>query len=625
MKRIWVCLLFFSFILLAQESKNITIENVKLSPEFSVSSEKDRGWACITGEVITNMNWEASDIEILANMSTYGAIYYSVPMHIPASSRKRFYLYISLKSIYRDIEVSIKKNNQILKQENIQLPYNYKTLLRVGYFPPQKDHNLYFLKKIEKYTPWISQTYYSKTLEEIEVVNLEPRILPDRWIGYQNMDLMIISKEELLSEDKKKAIREWVYNGGVLMISPQERAWTSGSNFVQSLLGYDISPEDISYFRIPEDVEKFLPGTTRFIALKAPADAIKDKELKDSLWYVHRGAGAIFYVGMDVGKENAGSSIFWKLHLLPKLYNVLTRRNSWYFLAKREDHREESRLTSALNLSFDRMPGIWTILILLTLYLLLAGPINFWYFRRKNLTLHLVWSIPCLSLLFTIIFLIYGYWVRGMESETFSFHIVQPVEGTDYVCHQKYLSLLSSSHSIYDIHLQKDGTLEPLYSNWRARDNAVLNYNQRQGLILQDYPLSLWQTGIFYSVYFQENLPFSIKHSKNSINIKKPSSISLKNIFAFLNKSDLYYLGDFEKKETQREFFLNNSTATHNQMIQQYWKFSNNNLAAIIKETLQQEGGSIVVIAIMEGDISSPVSLQPGPDKTKEINLFYYK
>lgn len=493
MKTMWVVCFFFSFSLFAQELKNIIIQNAKLIPEFSVSSQQTKGWACLTGEIITNMRWKSSDIEIVANVQGYGTRLYSMTLNLPSSSRKRFFLYISLRLTHREIELSVKKDGQVLDKQEIQLNYNYKNILRIGYFPPKNDHNLFFLKKIEKYNPWVPQSYYNKDLEEIEVINLDSRLLPDRWIGYDNMDVMIMSKEESLLSDRQKAIQEWIYNGGILIVAPQERLWIPGSHFIQTVMNQTFSEDDVSYVDIPDSVKAYLPNVTQMLALQPPGDAIQDKELTNSLWHVYKGAGAILYVGMDLGKESANSSIFWKTHLLPKIRDIIIRKNSWHFLDQGDtkDTQDEYNLSSALNLSFGRMPGIWSILAILVVYLLLVGPVNFIYFRKKNLTLHLVWSIPCLSMLFVTIILIYGYWVRGMNSETLSFHIVQPVEGSDYICHKKYLSLLSSSHSTYNIHLEDNGSLYPLYSNWSLRSSSVMNYNQKQGLMIQDFPLSL--------------------------------------------------------------------------------------------------------------------------------------
>lgn len=635
---VYIAFLVGSF--LQGQENALFVKDIELSPKISIGAERP-GWVCLTGEIATLPHWIPSTVELRAEVANYGTKEgnFHLAMHLPASSRKRFYLYVYLSHNQSSVEFSVETKSGPVLQKKVELVSQYPTMLRIGYFVPNGNYNLFYLKNIRKYTPWTSRSSYNNTLEEIEVVPMDANLLPDRWIGYQRLDLMVMPQQERLSKEKAKAIEEWIYAGGILLVAPQEKASLRHCALLQKLLGYALDDAKMEY--VPSLLTEYLPTVSKALALEPPKDASVDSTLGNVLWDVKRGAGTILYFGQDVGNITGESSKLWENVLLTKIQTAIAYRNAYTGVVD-QPYDDSYQTAQALDLASLRMPGIWTILLCLIGYLLLVGPLNFFYLRKKGLTLHLVWTIPLLSFLFVLVILGYGYWSRGAYSESFSAEIVQSVRNTSSLYHQKYTSLLSASHTIYDINLANNGSLLPFYSNYRGQDSANPSLRQHEGLMLEDYPLTLWQTGYFQAEFFRHNMPFrlTLDHNKNIASLQKPAGFSLKKM-VLLHSQKYALLGDMKANATRKEFpyvpeILAAPADSHYtwienclQKLELEWKLGKPQVIRMLTQDLipllNQNQQHYILLALLEEDGTSPFSITPVPIKQKEIKVFCYK
>ncbi len=226
-------------------------------------------------------------------------------------------------------------------------------------------------------------TSYGPSTEDNQLI--EPSLLPETWIDYTGLDLVAISLATLesLSNSERAALLEWVDSGGNLIVHDVE--------------GIREDPQD--YTRL-DDVLK----------LDTRASASPEWIQPDSA--VHSGIPARYYLrevmhGLVVAMGDhafAASDIALWEDLLRSLSNV--RRLTWpqrTGLASTVPHDE---FLHFLIPSIKSVP-VMSFLVLITLFTIVIGPVNyFWLWKKSRLQL-LVITIPLIA--FVTSFLLLGY------------------------------------------------------------------------------------------------------------------------------------------------------------------------------------------------------------------------
>jgi len=131
--------------------------------------------------------------------------YYRHRLELPGNSRKRFFFTVYLESFTHPLVVRVSAGGREVARRVIDLRHKFTTsrvILAVS-----RDANLDYLGDSRG--------------ESIRVFYPHPALLPDRWLGYDGVDAVIIHGVSLehLSARQFEALEKWLMQGGILAVS----------------------------------------------------------------------------------------------------------------------------------------------------------------------------------------------------------------------------------------------------------------------------------------------------------------------------------------------------------------------------------------------------------------------
>jgi hypothetical protein len=251
--------------------------------------------------------------------------------------------------------------------------------------------------------------------------------LPDRWYGYAAVDLLIITTSaadllEQLSSQQQKAIRQWIYQGGrMLLFAGQRGPELSGDNEVWGSLIPGKIDRVITNWNT-SGLEKYGNADERLmldrqlgssLSLITPSDGVvvlrdtQNAQAEHAL-IVHsaRGLGSVTFVAFDPAQEPFAS---WGA--TPAILNRLVIDS--HFAERGNEQRLQSSnagfddVSGQLRSSLDRFDGVtptrfmW-VAGLLGMFILTIGPLDYYVLRRFK-RLHWTWvTFPVAILLFSL-------------------------------------------------------------------------------------------------------------------------------------------------------------------------------------------------------------------------------
>lgn len=402
----------------------------------------------------------------------YGGLTFAVPVELPTASRKRLVLYVLPNNFSRQLDVQLVQENQLLASQVIsiqpQVPINYL----VGLLAPERGA-LSLINGIK-----LPGQERPKVLIDIPISEL-----PERYEGLRSLDLLVINDLDTSSLTPKQinALQTWVSQGGRLVVGGGAGAQRTLSGLPESLLPFspdrsveldDVSSledfaqsedQSISPIRVPGPFLTVVDNTT-------PANALVTQGEVPLVHEWPLGEGYVNFVALDLSQSPfdawSNTTTFWE-----KLIGPSGGYPDW--LPPDTSNRQQlaSQMPYALsNLPILDLPSTKGLALLLGLYIVLVGPVNYLILRRQKL-LHWAWvTIPMLTLIFSTAAFGLGYALHGTDIFLNKIAIInlQP-DGKARI--DSYMGLFSPARSAYEIEVHNNGLLSPMgsyYDPWNS-------------------------------------------------------------------------------------------------------------------------------------------------------------
>tara|TARA_Y100001968_G_scaffold135101_1_gene123265 strand:- start:1008 stop:3197 length:2190 start_codon:yes stop_codon:yes gene_type:complete len=387
----------------------------------------------------------------------------------------------------------------------------------------------YFVMQLGKSLP-ISRSRLQSSLaadaELVEVSILQEddfESLPDNWIGYEAIDLMILPTGtsgilERLSSAQARAIRDWVYQGGRLILFAGKNAQriTEAEHAFSDLIPGQ--PQAIVADWNTSGLENFGTAQQRLF-LDSGQDVLSDLRVSDGRVLLRdqenaqaqyslivrsvRGFGMVVFVTFDIDTpafENWNSTAT----VLEKL--IAVGRNAGEdddsLTGQSLNHAGYQDLSGQLRAAMEKFDSvtpvrfIW-IAALLAFFVLLIGPLDYYVLERFN-RYQLTWvTFPVAVILIGVIVTVMSNTLPGDSPLINQLHVVDidaesgEVRGTDY------LAIYSPEVSAFDVQLQmKSGAGIPeihrefVRASWHGLPGTglgALGRNSFQTYINHDY------------------------------------------------------------------------------------------------------------------------------------------
>jgi hypothetical protein len=298
------------------------------------------------------------------------------------------------------------------------------------------------------------------------LVALPTADLPESAIGLNALSAIVIDEQGWndLQPAQESALREWVQRGGTLVVEgsavdllPDDLRPASSSgtaSFAGAVLAGQLGYEQ--------------PASDFDAAALSPESGGSELLVQDGHpLLVQRaiGSGRVLAVAAALDEP---ALVAWRG--LDRLWALLVPVNSpvsWAGPFATVETIRDSQVTSYLNnLPALDLPPLRTLLILLGVYILLAGPITFLILRRLD---RMAWawvSIPALTLIFAVLAYGFGARQRGTDIIINELAIVE-TNGSGSGTVQGYVGVFSPIKDTYTLQASPDTLLRPLSSgNW---------------------------------------------------------------------------------------------------------------------------------------------------------------
>lgn len=427
------------------------------------------------------------EVEVQVQVLSANPTLFVARLQLPNGARKRVPLYILPNNYTRQVTVDLKADESLLATRRVEVNPQPTVTYLVGILSPERGP-----------LALISTVEIPGQKRPVQLVNLNPQDLPERFEGLRSLDLIIINRSDTssLTPGQVRALETWVRQGGRLVLGGGAEA----ANVISGLKGAlfaSPTPEPIEVNELP-GLEAFLknehpiriPGPF-VVARLSPGSGQTLASQNDLIliqeWPLEK--GFVNFVALDLTASPfdawSGSAAFWQKLISPA---------ASFPLNAPPDMSARQQVAGGLvyplsNLPMLDLPSIQGLAILLGVYILLVGPLNYLLLRRTN-RLHLAWvTIPVITLVFSGASFGLGYALRGTDIFINKIAIYR-LEPSGRAQVDSYIGLFSPAQRAYEVKLYDAGLVSPLtpyYDPWILPQTSDINL-ARTVTVVQDNP-----------------------------------------------------------------------------------------------------------------------------------------
>jgi hypothetical protein len=396
---------------------------------------------------------------------SWGTTTFAAPAPLPTGSRKLIPVYVLPNNFSHVLEVELVADDDVLLSQEISVKPQPNVNYQVGLIAPERGALALMLGAS------LPGRERPKTL-----IDLSPADLPERAEGLRSFDTLILNDTDTssLTPGQKTALETWVREGGRLVVGggPGAQRTTTGlpASILPLLARGEVELEDVSALADFSGSEAIrVPGP--FVVSTGDETEGRTLVAQDNLPLVREravGAGFVDFVALDLAASPfdawAGTTAFWERLLSPD-----AAYPEWLPTDMSARQMKAGQMTYALSrLPTLDLPSIRGLGLLLVLYVVLVGPVNYLVLRWRK-RLHWAWvSVPLITVVFSAGAFGLGYTLRGTDLILNKIAVIQL--GSDGAANvTSYLGLFSPARQSYEIEVRDSGLLSPLtpdYNPW---------------------------------------------------------------------------------------------------------------------------------------------------------------
>ncbi|MCX7017308.1 MAG: hypothetical protein NTW86_32890, partial [Candidatus Sumerlaeota bacterium] len=295
-----------------------------------------------------------------------------------------------------------------------------------------------------------------------------PGLLPDLWVGYESVDLLVAPKDlsnDLPDPEQREALLSWVRFGGRLLAVGGVHYQSYQGSFLEPILPVKIAgSEEVALPAAGGESLRLLDATFDLKPQAAGLWRLGERPLA-ARWPVGRGEATFVGVDMDsaVARESAEARALWDSCVYAP---GLGRRHS---LA-------DSMVFGGVDFAYGRaaeLPSILLILVLLGCYTILVGPVNF-YVLSKRRRLELAWiTIPAIVAAFSVLTYAIGFTSKGGLLIMREMDVIQAGVDSADARLEKLVSLFSPRKRSYNLAFDSPRSAFCGVWEWADREHGI--------------------------------------------------------------------------------------------------------------------------------------------------------
>ncbi len=404
---------------------------------------------------------ENKDVEVRVSVSSsMGTIVYASPVTLPAGSRKQVVIYVLPNNFSREIVIQVVSGDEVLANTKATVRPQPNINYTIGLLTPDRGA-LSLLSGIK-----LPGQERSRVLVDLTLADL-----PDRPEALRTFDLLVLNDMDTssLTPGQAKALQGWVQQGGHLVIGGGPGAQRTLAGLSEELLPVafgstvEIDAEDAAPLAEYANTEA-VAGSGSFIAALGTINNSQIRAGDENMPLVIEhgtGTGSVHFVALDLSAAPfngwAGTTRFWETIIGP---GGAYPENMPFDTSMRQ-YRSNSLFYALSNIPSLDLPSVRGLSILLFIYILMVGPVNYFALRLLK-RMQLAWvTIPVLTALFSAAAFGIGYGLRGNDLVLNKIGIVQLQPGGTAGL-TTYMGLFSPRQQSYEVLVEGEGLVSPM-------------------------------------------------------------------------------------------------------------------------------------------------------------------
>lgn len=456
---VWILLLGLSLLLMGfapatqitQSLVDLSVSNVGFDGLF-----RENYWFPLRIEVSNNGDDMVG--RLVVRPETSGNAFtntWSVPIELPAGSRKAVFLYLTARSFANQVRVELIDDSGLVVTSR-------EAFMRG------------VLTQDQLYVVVTQSSVGSVDLTGVRVGgynafqgNWLVENIPDHVVALNAVDMMMFSDVNtgVMTGDQRQAIEDWVTQGGHLVVTggANWQATTAGLNDLLPLIpnNSEVTDDLSALAAMTQNRNADLSGETIIVTGELKADAQVLAATRDGLPLVVRrsmGLGVVDYLTIDPLTQSLrtwpGLTELWFT-----LASSVSPHPSWSHGLSNTDRA----VTAAEILpGFNLLPDVLPLCGFLAVYVALIGPLNYVILNRINRREYAWLTIPFFILAFTVMAWVVGFNLRGNIATISRLAVIQSWPDSERAQVNGLVGLLSPRRSTYTLAMQDNSFLRPL-------------------------------------------------------------------------------------------------------------------------------------------------------------------
>lgn len=403
-------------------------------------------------------------VEFMTTTSSMEPYQYSYPVRIDENSAKEEIYYIPLGVRGDQIFVTLRDadgGEMIRKRLKLNISSDVSEVF-VGVFSDDPE-SIGFLDEVG--------IRYGSV--KTELIRLTEREAPDEALGYDQMDLLIITDYSLdrLSNTQQEAVMKWVESGGTLLFGGGENYRKNMGEYASELLEPPYEEPQLQEVNLGAEYSQ-----------NAPQDAVltmmcSDLNLKDGstlirgdgiplLSYSHRGKGRIVAAAFELKEIGA----FCEDHpaFKEKFLTFVFGESAVEQLSQMDFYGYSNLYFSVQGLintgNVDRLPNVLLYTVVIVFYILLIGPGLYQILKKKNMQRYYLGGVAACSLIFTAVIYAMGVKTR-FQTPFFTYAtVLDATDGREE--EETFVNVRSPYNKPFTVTLSPDYTVRPITKSY---------------------------------------------------------------------------------------------------------------------------------------------------------------
>ena len=420
---------------------------------------KSGQWVPVTVTLGNNGAPIEGTVQIVTNpASPSERLVYEAPITLPSQSRKLVTLYVQAPNFTSSLTVALldETGNLVTEVKTNSLSQLSPDVLLYGVVTPEPGE-FGFLENV------------AGTRPEAKVAFLGLEELPETAAPWNNLDILIIHDSDTgqLTLAQREALAAWVDTGGQLVL-------TGGAGWQKTTAAFgDSLPVTISGSESVDDLPALATAVGEPFRDPGPYvianSSLTRGELlfhQDGLPILARqpqGRGAIYFLALDPAlaplQDWDGGERFWS--------GIAAQVPAAGLWGAGPQNGYAAR-NAAASLPSSTLPSAWQLGGLLLIYIVVIGPANYWFLKRRN-QLERAWlTIPAMVLLFSGVAYLMGYQIRGTTSLVHQISVAYSAVESDYARVHSLVGLFSPQRATRDLRFGNGALARPFGSDFGA-------------------------------------------------------------------------------------------------------------------------------------------------------------